>query len=866
MCNNTKAISFWNFLEENTIEIPIIQRDYAQGRLGKENLRKSFLTDLKNALDSGKTMKLDFVYGSTEKDKMNPLDGQQRLTTLWLLHWYIALRAGELSEDNCKIFRKFAYETRISSREFCQNLCVPEYFENFEGNDIVGFITKQTWFYSAWKQDPTIQSMLRMLGGTNKKKEDIVDGIEELFKCSSECFIDGKYCVFKRYWEKLTSDNAPVVFYHLSLKDFGLSDDLYIKMNARGKQLTSFENFKADLIGYITNQAENESLDGSVRSEWKKLLAPDNGIPIKLDTDWTDIFWKNKSIGITDKESKKRKSDQIDEIYFAFLNRFFWNELFIAKKTGNSEEYILDIGKGDESSTQENNNSSYKYLNNSERNNDSTIAYEGLDVYRYDNGTIPLLFFQKIKRVLDNYFAYSNYNNCLPECPWETSFRFIPIYEVNNDNNIEITNNTNDKILSVSTLNQVQRIVFFAVCKYFDHNDEVSDSETSLKQWMRVVWNLVSGEDQKGRPEIRSTSALRTAIKFIDSLESHKVYESLNNYDVNTLGDSSFDERCKEEIAKAKQILNTDYKSCENFGINEKQTWEEIIIKAENYAFFKGAIRFLFTDCNANISWCDFDTKWKNAQMYFDEGGVKDDNKVLLTKSLVIQCDNWSEQLYDKQIFKPNDKTWKWILIAKNWIAPIHNILMSSNISATKEKNDENVKNYVSPILEKLPFDYFINNEPNGRFHWLGERLCFYKPYGRDMATLDWGNWRRNEILSSLLKSNKITTNAQMGDSDFFWGWNVNFIYRGKYFQWYGNPNDKELDIYLMEEEWKDYKKRLNPTNNKGTEEDTHFCFRVDINTTLDTFVKKLDCLIVQAFPEESNKECCDYCQYKVCE
>ena len=168
---NTKATTFWIFLKDNTIEIPIIQRDYAQGRLGKENLRKNFLSDLKKALDNEKpykntAMKLDFVYGSTESGKLNPLDGQQRLTTLWLLHWYIALRAGELNEDNCRIFRKFTYETRISSREFCQNLCNPEHFENFDGNDIVGFITKQTWFYSAWKQDPTIQSMLRMLGGT----------------------------------------------------------------------------------------------------------------------------------------------------------------------------------------------------------------------------------------------------------------------------------------------------------------------------------------------------------------------------------------------------------------------------------------------------------------------------------------------------------------------------------------------------------------------------------------------------------------------------------------------------------------------------------------------------------------------------
>ena len=51
--NTNKETTFWKFLTNNTIEIPIIQRDYAQGRLGKEFLRKSFLADIKDALDNG---------------------------------------------------------------------------------------------------------------------------------------------------------------------------------------------------------------------------------------------------------------------------------------------------------------------------------------------------------------------------------------------------------------------------------------------------------------------------------------------------------------------------------------------------------------------------------------------------------------------------------------------------------------------------------------------------------------------------------------------------------------------------------------------------------------------------------------------
>jgi uncharacterized protein with ParB-like and HNH nuclease domain len=117
-------ITFWQFIQGQKIEIPIIQRDYAQGRNGKEKLREKFLKDLKHALDnnnSNSKLKLDFVYGTLESEKLQPLDGQQRLTTLWLLHWYIAFKAGKLA-DNKEVFKRFTYETRTSSREFCHKL------------------------------------------------------------------------------------------------------------------------------------------------------------------------------------------------------------------------------------------------------------------------------------------------------------------------------------------------------------------------------------------------------------------------------------------------------------------------------------------------------------------------------------------------------------------------------------------------------------------------------------------------------------------------------------------------------------------------------------------------------------------------
>src|SRR4051794_3996873 len=101
------------------IEIPLIQRDYAQGREGSmvERIRTVFVNVLHRAVTGGEGVSLDFVYGDVENGTLRPLDGQQRLTTLFLLHWYLAIRAGRITEAHG--WKKFSYATRASARLFC---------------------------------------------------------------------------------------------------------------------------------------------------------------------------------------------------------------------------------------------------------------------------------------------------------------------------------------------------------------------------------------------------------------------------------------------------------------------------------------------------------------------------------------------------------------------------------------------------------------------------------------------------------------------------------------------------------------------------------------------------------------------------
>ena len=124
-------------LNQHKIVIPQIQRDYAQGRETESDLRKNFVGKIKQSLyPNSNSLNLDFVYGYT--DKLNkeetifiPLDGQQRLTTLWLIHWYLAPRqttelngevANHLTKEAKSFLCGFTYETRISSKRFCDNL------------------------------------------------------------------------------------------------------------------------------------------------------------------------------------------------------------------------------------------------------------------------------------------------------------------------------------------------------------------------------------------------------------------------------------------------------------------------------------------------------------------------------------------------------------------------------------------------------------------------------------------------------------------------------------------------------------------------------------------------------------------------
>ena len=459
-----KIYGFWQLLKDQRIEIPIIQRDYAQGREDKKEIRTKFLNALYDSLDNDKSIKLDFIYGSKIKDTLQPLDGQQRLTTLFLLHWYAALKESKLNAEIQSVFTKFSYETRSSSREFCNAIIKngADLDTDLPSGKISDLIINSPWFFLSWQKDPTIDAMLRA-----------IDDIHNIFHN-----ID-------TLWEKLISEIILIGFYYVELDNFGLTDDLYINMNARGKLLTAFENFKATFQKHL-----NDNMWDSEKS------FPDS-FASKVDTQWTDLFWKH------------RKSNRIDDPFIRYISTVAMIQIVLEKSEDRVDKLAKLQRNPDTVKVNYFSRNGYDYL------------YKSLDIYcqLFKDGTSVNLDFPLWQHTPDD------------------SLFTALVYEGNN-------------------ASYTQKVLFYAQTEYLINTSEFN--EENFLCWMRVIRNIISrGDAEKtgNRPTIiRSPETFDGVINLIKELSEgcDDIYRFLSTKSIK----STFaKEQVEEEKLKAKLII-----------------------------------------------------------------------------------------------------------------------------------------------------------------------------------------------------------------------------------------------------------------------------------------------------------------------
>lgn len=755
--NNT--FDLWHLLEKYEVAVPVIQRDYAQGRKDKEYIRKTFLTELKEYVDNETSVTLDFVYGNIEGDCFYPLDGQQRLTTLWLIHWYISLKAGKLSEDKI-VLSKFFYETRASSGDFCKAICnkmsenVPEH--------IVEYIKSQTWFYSSWLQDPTISAMLRTIGGDNAATDD---NIESIFKD-----VD-----FSSYRDRLI--NHSIINFELMVigtEKLPISDDLYIKMNARGKGLTDFENFKADLVAWIQSPQNPEEIlfeqnvDGSVIN-YKQYY------PVNIDNAWMDVFWNSAR----ERAEKAGLSfnGRIDDVYFSFINRYVLNEMCLNENMSPAE---FAPGKEDEI------HKGLKYrfdklFGTGMRNfsvYDSLTDYEGFDIYK------PFITFDSLgkldyilKVTADNQDIIDKALNISDADNEETNsigYSFIPRY---------ISGSDGQKLASTS---QKERVYFLAISLFIENHKVMPSTdfdENKFDRWIRVVRNLIENAAIDNVPGM--VTCMRLIKKLAEQLKQHDndIYDTLKDYS-DSFSNSQLENQLKEEKAKAEKII-------------EDNCWESKFEEAEKYAFFNGTIRFLYLN-GATVVWDDFDAKFSRAKVLFN-----DDNNTVPTSTISLLLKQFSgfEKIQDKYLFTSvgyhaRHKCWKKDILCSDDVdvaQGVHSLLMT----IPGPLLDADYQSFIdSGLIETI-----VSKDENYkyRYHWY-YYWTVHKDYSQaEGVYVSLERKAKCKVLKDLIDKGAVVLtdpNFNTYINGYYWGIKVTFEYGGVQYNWYnsydkGNQVDK---------------------------------------------------------------------------
>ena len=219
--------NLFELLSRYRVVIPGIQRHYVQGANNPkaESVRKLFIKEIFTAIEEKQNeFNLHFIYGPINtdgEDSFVPVDGQQRLTTLWLIARYAAEKAEPSDrKDLLSLLSRFTYEDRINAKRFCQALTCEDSRWDFT-QDPNPDILCQDWFVDYWKEDETVASMIRMLSTIHEEWNKHQDTITA---------------------EDVLEAIASKIRFNLKIDAFG--DDIYMKMNARGLQLTQWENFK----------------------------------------------------------------------------------------------------------------------------------------------------------------------------------------------------------------------------------------------------------------------------------------------------------------------------------------------------------------------------------------------------------------------------------------------------------------------------------------------------------------------------------------------------------------------------------------------------------------------------------------------
>lgn len=282
---------FLTFHSLDQILIPEIQRDYVWETENVNSLLQSIYEDFRAQVEriglsteqltqgiptiyaaewakfiqsQKKTTNIGFLYAYFDPEQYTKyilIDGQQRLTTIFLILLNLYIKEGRASVFKRNYFQnlipKIDYKVRRSSHEFFLNFL--DYI--LEGNELCN-VTKQFWFHISFYNDPTINSLIQNYTAINNTLAE---------------------------WN-LTSDylENQVEFWYFDTSQSEQGEDLYLYMNSRGERVQANENIKAQLLENLSD--DNKNKWGNTWEKWQNFFWLNRGNSVNADRGFNDFL------------------------------------------------------------------------------------------------------------------------------------------------------------------------------------------------------------------------------------------------------------------------------------------------------------------------------------------------------------------------------------------------------------------------------------------------------------------------------------------------------------------------------------------------------------------------------------------------
>lgn len=744
---------------KKSILIPALQRDYVQG--GRYYIIDAFLNQLLAALKGEIQIDLNYLYGSMENDKsFVPIDGQQRLITLWLLHLYIYTKNG----------KNFPVELEFASREFANEFSakLKNNLKNYiKSKDLKNEIINSSWFIGGWQYDITVANMLKTLEYISKKVDD-----------SSN---------YNNY-ENIT-------FSFLDMDEKGLTDDIYVKMNGRGRPLSYFENLKSWMDEQVSQKSESKSNE---KENWQ----------IKMDNKWTDFFWKNRN---KNQKHPEEIDDEQQRLFYTLILLYWIQEEKIFSKR--IEEYFKD--------KPEDKDSLMKYCNLDEK----LFSFEEIQEtvfksLREGKQLIPLYWIEKlhlfesgafnfIEKALDNLCEIDTHNL------------------LNTELNLFLNERKKDEKETVSYMYQIametatyEKTIpyLFVLINTPQKYREVGN--INFVQWIRVFRNL-----------IENTSITKDNIsKICVSIQSiKKIAEESDKDFYNAIVDAKAKYDVLEGFSKTQ--LSEEYQKAAK--IIENPEWETVIKEAEEYNLLKGKIWVLFQDKELTTIET-FSKRYNLLKNLYEKSLDPNEDSYHFVKVLLSYMAKDNSNFPTMYLKKDGGNNWKELITNERLLFDAF-----QKIPETGEKKKDLVA-----WLDGLVNTHLLNNSRKdgkvlvclkGKFIIWGTEGLGGTAYGCVVL-----NYKKDDILHELENKSLITVeNKKVNETNYWEEWNRVFTIRENSTTYLWDYNNS---IFRVKKDKNTITKilRTNPSNSQE-ETDRYYCIKCKGQLNKDNFVETLN-------------------------